>query len=299
MLQGLNSNPKNLPCKLFYDDNGSHLFEEITRLDDYYPTITEINILREHATEIAEMLGDTAVIIEYGSGASTKVKILLDALSHPKAYVPIDISSEFLQDAASKIAKEYLDLKVIPVVADYTTLVSLPELPVGNRAIFFPGSTIGNFTPTEAKKFLNISRTVCGPQGSVIIGVDLTKNPLTLHRAYNDSAGITARFNMNMLTRLNRELGANFDTSKFKHYAFYNPEHRRIEMHLVSLQQQTIAIAGESIGFAQGESIWTEASYKYSLESFAELARTAGFRVAHVWQDHAQLFSLQYLTAAV
>ena len=298
VLRGLRSPQKELPCKLLYDELGSELFEQICALDEYYPTRAEMRIMRSAAPDIAARLGRGCVLIEYGSGSSTKTRLLLDHLEQPAGYVPIDISREQLRQSAQAIAQAYPGLQVLPVVADYTAdfEIPLPRTRPARRVAYYPGSTIGNFVPEDAKRFLARIARVCGPEGGLLIGVDLKKDPLMLHRAYNDALGITARFNLNLLTRLNRELDATFALDQFRHYAFYNPVFARVEMHLVSLIDQRVRVAGVEIPFERGESIWTEASYKYSPEEFASLAAAAGWRLEQVWTDDRGLFSVQYLS---
>ena len=300
VLRGLFSPQKQLPCKLFYDDHGSQLFEEITTLDEYYPTRAELRIMRSAAPEIAARLGPDCLLVEYGSGSSLKTRILLDHLDRPAGYVPIDISRELLQQSAAALSASYEGLKVLPLCADYTGRLELPQpLPAcARRVAYYPGSTIGNFVPEDARSFLAGIADVCGGEGGLLIGVDLKKDPLMLHRAYNDVLGITAAFNLNILTRLNRELGANFRLENFRHYAFYNPVFARVEMHLVSLIEQVVRVQNVNIHFDVGESIWTEASYKYTPQEFAALAATAGWRVEQIWTDDRALFSVQYLTVA-
>jgi L-histidine Nalpha-methyltransferase len=297
VLRGLRSPQKELPCKLFYDHTGSELFEQITSLDEYYPTRAELRILRSSAEDMAARLGAECLLIEYGSGSSTKTRLLLDKLTRPAGYVPIDISRDLLAASAAELAHTYPDLVVVPVCADYTGSVQLPTpLPKHARRIaYYPGSTIGNFVPEDARRFMVRMGDVCGRDGGLLIGVDLKKDPLMLHRAYNDALGITAAFNTNILVRLNRELGANFAVDQFRHYAFYNPVFARVEMHLVSLVEQTVRVANVDIRFERGESIWTEASYKYAPQEFAALAAGAGWHVEQVWTDDRGLFSVQYL----
>jgi dimethylhistidine N-methyltransferase len=298
VLRGLRSPQKELPCKLFYDRIGSELFEQITSLDEYYPTRAELRIMRACAAEIAARLGPNCLLIEYGSGSSTKTRLLLDQLERPAAYVPIDISRELLEESAAELMRAYRGLRVIPVSADYTTPLELPAglPPHARRIAYYPGSTIGNFVPEDARRFMARMADVCGRGGGLLIGVDLKKDPLMLHRAYNDALGVTAAFNLNILVRLNRELGANFAVERFRHYAFYNPVFARVEMHLVSLEEQTVRVVDTDIHFERGESIWTEASYKYAPKEFAELAAAAGWHVDQVWTDDRGLFSVQYLT---
>jgi dimethylhistidine N-methyltransferase len=297
VLAGLRARPKSLPPKLFYDERGSELFAMICRTPEYYPTRTEAAIMREHAGAMASMIGPRAMLIEYGSGTADKTRILLDQLDTPVAYVPIDISREHLLESSSEIASDYPGLAVLPVCADYDQPVDLPSPrePVERRIVYFPGSTIGNFHPDDAVAFLARMARRAGPRGAVLIGVDLKKDPALLNAAYNDTGGVTAAFNLNMLVRLNREIGADFDVERFAHRAFYNEDEGRIEMHLVSEAAQTVTLGRCSIAFTRHESIWTESSYKYSLDGFARLAARAGLRVDRVWTDADTLFSVQYL----
>ena len=297
-IAGLSKTPKELPSKYFYDAIGSHLFEQICELDEYYVTRTELEIMRQNSEEIATLLGPRCLLIEYGSGSSKKTRTLLDALRDPAGYVPIDISKEYLQISAAALAEAYPELEVLPVCADYTGDFQLPrpEKQVERRVAYFPGSTIGNFEHDAALCFLQHIAQVCRG-GGLLIGVDLKKDANILHRAYNDRQGVTARFNLHLLARLNLELGANFCLDQFGHYAFYNPHQGRIEMHLISLRKQTVQIGKHEFPFNAGESIWTEISYKYTLEGFAQLAGEAGFSVRQVWTDPRGLFSVQYLVA--
>jgi dimethylhistidine N-methyltransferase len=298
VLRGLRSPQKELPCKLLYDEYGSQLFEQICELDEYYPTRTELRIMRESAPAMAASIGPDSLLVEYGSGSSTKTPLLLDHLERPAAYVPIDISREILHDSARQLAERYPRLEILPVCADYTAPFALPtpRAEAARRVAYYPGSTLGNFVPEDAKRFLRRIADVVGPNGGLLLGVDLKKDPLMLHRAYNDALGITAAFNLNILTRLNREFGATFAIDRFRHYAFYNPVFARVEMHLVSLQPQTVRVAGVDINFDRGESIWTEASYKYTQTEFAALVGAAGWHVEQTWTDDRNLFSVQYLT---
>ncbi len=296
ILQGLQDAKKELPSKYFYDDVGSRLFEQICLLDEYYLTRTELGIMQEHMPEIASLIGSDCLLIEYGSGSSTKIRMLLDALHRPAGYVAIDIAKEQLQRSLASLAAAYPALEVFPVCADYTSDFELPSpsAPVARRVAYFPGSTIGNFDREPAIRFLQqIAKTCKG--GGLLIGVDLKKDFNILHRAYNDGQGITARFNLHLLERINQELDADFQLNKFSHYAFYNPGQSRIEMHLVSLTHQVVHIGDDELSFKLGESIWTESSYKYTLAEFAQLAASAGFTVERVWTDARQLFSVQYL----
>lgn len=294
---GLQQPIKELPAKFLYDERGSRLFEQIAELDEYYLTRTEIAILAVHAREMTALIGPQCLLIEYGSGSSTKTIVLLDTLQEPAGYVPIDISKEQLLLSTRKLAAAYPNLEVFPVYADYTSDFELPvpPQPVSRRVVYYPGSTIGNFDPEAAQCFLTHIAEVCGQGGGLLIGVDLKKDPELLHRAYNDRKGITAAFNLNLLVRINRELGADFQPDQFRHYAFYNPQLSRIEMHLVSLTNQTVHLDNQKVRFKVGESIWTESSYKYTPDEFEHLAAAAGFAVEQVWTDRQQLFSVQYL----
>jgi dimethylhistidine N-methyltransferase len=297
VLRGLFSPQKELPCKLLYDEVGSQLFEQICALDEYYPTRAEMRIMRASGPEMAARLGRDCLLVEYGSGSSTKTALLLDHMVDPVGYVPIDISREMLAESARAIARRYPRLEVLPVCADYTRPVQMPvtRSAAARRVAYYPGSTLGNFVPEDAKRFLRTIGDVCGPACGLLLGVDLKKDPLMLHRAYNDALGITADFNLNILSRLNREMGANFDIDAFRHYAFYNPVFARVEMHLVSLKPQAVRVADVDIRFERGESIWTEASYKYNQDEFRALAAASGWRVEQTWTDDRNLFSVQYL----
>ena len=298
VLRGLQAERKELPSKYFYDEAGSQLFEQICAQDEYYLTRTELSIMREQAREMAALLGPRCLLIEYGSGSSTKTRLLLDAVRDPAGYVPIDISKEQLLCSVASLALAYPDLEVLPVCADYTNHFDLPtpQKPPARKVAYFPGSTIGNFERESARSFLRQVATVC-QGGGLLIGVDLQKDFNILHRAYNDAQGVTAQFNKHLLERINQELGGNFQVQYFAHYAFYNPAQGRVEMHLVSLQDQTVRIGEVDILFKRGESIWTESSHKYSLADFAHLAADAGFTVERVWTDPRTLFSVQYLKA--
>ncbi len=295
VLEGLARTPKELPPKLFYDERGSSLFDHITTLPEYYPTRTEAHIMREHGKSMAKMIGVSAMVIEYGSGSSDKTRILLDRLEDPVAYVPIDISREHLLESAWKLSRDYPGLDVLPVCADYDQPIEIPQAgrPVDRRVVYFPGSTIGNFHPEDAVPFLRRMTRHAGTGGALLIGVDLKKDPDILNRAYNDSQGVTAAFNINMLLRLNREIRSDFDIEHFQHRAFYNEDAGRIEMHLVSTIDQRVTINGTTVHFDAGESIWTESSYKYSVEQFSAMASEAGFEAEQVWTDDDLLFSVQ------
>lgn len=299
VLHGLRQSQKTLPCKYFYDARGSHLFDQICELDEYYPTRTELAIMRDNIAEMAALLGPNVCLVEYGSGSSLKTRLLLDAARDLAAYVPVDISREHLRRTADELARAYFPLEVRPVCADYTQAFSLP---VGSRAdlvpvAYFPGSTIGNFHRPAARAFLGGVARLVGPGGGLLIGVDLKKDTPLLERAYNDRAGVTAAFNLNVLTRINRELGGNFHLDCFEHYAFYNEWAGRIEMHLTSLRDQQVHIGNAPICFDADETIHTECSYKYSLDDFAALASSASWSVERVWTDDRQMFSVQYLRA--
>jgi dimethylhistidine N-methyltransferase len=293
---GLGREPKTLPCKFFYDARGSALFEEICRLPEYYLTRTEIAILEQYAGAIAAHLGPHARLVELGSGASIKVRILLRALDTPAAYVAVDISREPLRAAAGRLAAEFPGLAVVAVCADYTRSFALPPLPgpAGRRIGFFPGSTIGNFEPDAVVRFLRHCAELLGPGGEMLIGADLKKDPAILNAAYNDSAGINAAFNLNLLERINRELGGDLAVARFAHVAFYNETAGRMELYLESGAAQSATIAGRRFDFAAGERIHTENSYKYSIEEFRTLAAHAGFRPVDTWTDPEHLFSLHY-----
>jgi dimethylhistidine N-methyltransferase len=294
----LSQHPKRLSPKYFYDATGSELFEAITRLPEYYPTRTELKILRDHGGEIAAIIPKGAALVEFGAGATTKVRLLLEKCAFG-AYVPVDISGDFLNAQASALREDFPTLAVYPVAADFTAPFALPEEIAGMPKVgFFPGSTIGNFEPHEASRFLRSARDILGAGAQMIIGADLEKNERVLHDAYNDASGVTARFNLNVLVRMNRELGGNFDLSAFAHRAIYNRERHRIEMHLISKNTQTVRMLGTSFSFRPGETIHTENSYKYSVERFAALARGSGWTVRESWTDEKKMFSVHALTVS-
>jgi dimethylhistidine N-methyltransferase len=297
VLGGLSRPRKAIPCKFFYDARGSALFEAICRLPEYYPTRTEIAILEANAGEIAAQIGPHGRVIEFGSGASTKARILLRALDRPAAYVPVDISREHLRDAAASLAEDFPSLSVVAVCADYTRPFPLPPLPGpdGKRVGFFPGSTIGNFQPDAAVAFLANYARILGPGGEMVIGVDLKKDPAILNAAYDDRAGVTAQFNLNLFERINRELDGDLDIDRFEHVAFYNETEGRVEIYIRSLANQEAWIAGRHFRFAKGELVHTEYSYKYSIAEFRDLAARAGFRPLDTWTDPGRLFSVHYL----
>ena len=299
VIEGLAAVPKWISPKWLYDARGSELFDEITELADYYPTRIETEIMRASAKEMAELAGPGSVLVEYGSGSSQKTRILLERMLDLTAYVPIDISEEHLLGTAKGLREDFPALNVVPVVADYTQPIALPlEIdPAAHRVVYFPGSTIGNFHPTEARRFLTRIADVCGEWGGLLIGVDLKKDPNVLHRAYNDPEGVTAAFNRNLLTRMNRELGSNFIEDAYTHYAFFDPQEGRVEMHLVSLTEQIVEVGGQEFSFRAGESLWTECSYKYALWEFKELAAGAGFEERRTWTDAETRFAVMYLEA--
>jgi dimethylhistidine N-methyltransferase len=295
VVEGLSATPKHISAKYFYDAEGSRLFERITELPEYYPTRCELRILQDRAAEIAALIPAGAALIEFGSGSPRKARILLQAAPKLACYVPVDICAEMLEQAAFELRRDVPRLKVLPVVADFCLPFDLPAeakaAPV--RVGFFPGSTIGNFEPHEAAAFLRNAARMLGPGATLIIGADLIKSVDVLNAAYNDKAGVTAAFNLNLLKRINRELGGTFKLDSFEHHAFYNRERSRIEMHLASLRRQKVKVAGETIDFRAGETIHTENSYKYSLDSLAALARGVGWRPAAAWTDPRKYFSIQ------
>jgi dimethylhistidine N-methyltransferase len=298
LIAGLRQQPRSVSPKFFYDAAGSALFEQICELPEYYPTRTEIGILTERASDIARCIGPRAELVEFGAGAVRKVRLLLDALEEPLRYTPIDISGEHLLASAASLREAYPTLDVLPVVADFSGALTLPPPPAAAaaRVGFFPGSSIGNFSPDEALRLLQrMAPWLAG--GGLLIGVDLVKDPAELHAAYNDAAGVTAAFNLNLLARANRELDADFDLTRFAHYAFYNPLQQRIEMHLLSRGAQTVTVAGERFSFAEGESLHTENSYKYTVDGFNALAREAGFMPEAVWCDEQRRFAVHWLVA--
>ncbi len=301
VLSGLTRRAKSIPCRFLYDERGSALFEEICELPEYYLTRTEIAILADCAGEIGALAGRHAQLIEFGSGASRKVRLLLDALEDPAAYVAIDISREPLRRAAEAVAADFPKVPVVAVCADYLQPLRLPPLPArgeGRRLGFFPGSTIGNFTPAAAVDFLAGCRRVIERGGAFLVGVDLKKAPALLHAAYNDRAGVTAQFNLNLLERINRELDADFDLDRFAHDASYNEAAGRIEIFIRSRADQIVTVAGRAIRFAEGERIHTEDSCKYTVAEFQRLAARSGFRPLRHWIDPAALFSVHLLGVA-
>jgi dimethylhistidine N-methyltransferase len=298
VIAGLSRRPRSIPCKFLYDERGARLFTMICRAPEYYPTRTEFAILRRHGDDMASRLPAGAVLVEFGSGTSRKADHLLAKMAKPSAYVPLDVSAPCLAAASTRLSGRFPDLRIQPVVADFSRPFQLPAgLPKEPRVGFFPGSTIGNFDPPEAAGLLGRFGGVLGRGCRLIVGVDLRKTPRVLHAAYNDNAGVTAAFNLNLLVRANREIGANFDLKGFAHRAIYNRPLGRVEMHLVSLHRQSVRIAGHRFEFACGETIHTENSYKYSRTGFRRLARAVGFAVEASWTDERQLFSVHLLAA--
>lgn len=297
VVEGLSRPNKSLPCKYFYDERGAALFEKICSVKEYYLTDTDLEIMEQHAPEMGALIGPGAFLVEYGSGSGRKTRHLLEHLDTPAAYVPVDISREQLAQTAESLAVDFPHIRVLPVCTDYTTPFALPRIdPAPKRSVaFFPGSTIGNFELAAAEQFLRHIARTCGAGGGLIIGVDLKKDPNVLEAAYNDSKGVTAAFNLNLLARINRELRGNFDLENFAHVAIFNNQHSRIEMHLESRIEQAATVAGKRFEFAAGERICTEYSYKYDLAHFATMAARAGFEVEKVWTDRAERFSVQYL----
>ncbi len=300
-IAGLKASPRHLPCKYFYDAKGARLFEQICELPEYYPTRTEIGILKRFLPDMCRLIGPRARIVEYGSGEGLKIRLLLDALQTPAAYTAIDISREQLQLAASQLSGDYPGVDIQPVCADYSSELNLPQPHQGfeRTVVFFPGSTIGNFAPEEAvammRRFATLARQGQQP-GGLLIGVDLKKSRQRIEAAYNDGLGLTAKFNLNLLRRLNREVGANFQLDHWQHRAFWNERRGAIEMHLVSQREQVVRINGDTFAFTAGDSVHTENSFKYTQEEFIALAAQAGFRSVEVWTDDESLFSVHYLT---
>jgi dimethylhistidine N-methyltransferase len=298
VVSGLSNDPKTLPCKYFYDGRGSKLFDRICELDEYYPTRTEIGILERRAEEIGNRLGDRALLVELGSGSSTKTHVLLRALSNPVGYVPVDISRDHLREAANRIVQNFPNLAVRPVCADFNEPFTLPPDVVGEheRVVFFPGSTIGNFDRDGRLALLERIADLCQPRGgSLLLGIDLVKDTKRLEAAYNDAKGVTADFNRNLLLRINRDLGADFEIDRFEHRAIFAEEHQRIEMYLVSAEDQQVAINGSSFRFRGGETICTEHSYKFTIRGFSELSAQAGWTLDEVWTDDDDLFAILLL----
>jgi L-histidine Nalpha-methyltransferase len=297
VLEGLRKSPKELSPVWFYDEYGSFLFDTICELPEYYLTRTELGIMQMHAAEMAQLIGPQAAMIEFGSGTSLKTRVLLDQLVAPAAYVPVDIAREHLLEAASTLARDYPAMPIVPVCADFTQPFDLPEsiAQAQRRIVYFPGSTVGNFSPDAAGELLTSMRQMIGDDGAVLIGIDLKKDIEVLKRAYDDRSGTTAAFNLNALRHINRELGADFDLEAFEHRAEWIEAQDRIEMHLVSKRDQVVEIAGHRIGFARGEYLRTEYCHKYTLESFATLAASAHLLATRTWTDAEKKFCVQLL----
>lgn len=294
VVAGLRSSPKSLPCKYFYDERGSQLFDDICGLDEYYLTRTEDAIIRRHAQEMADQIGPGVMLVEYGSGSSTKTRALLDHLAAPVAYVPVDISREHLRHTAAQLSRAYPHIEMLPVCADFTKPFHLPKSrrPPTHSAVFFPGSTIGNFQPDDARAMLVYLAAMCGRGGGLLIGIDLQKSTRTIEAAYNDARGVTAEFNRNLLQRINGELDADFDLDQFRHRAAYDRQIGRIEMSLVSLQPQRVTIGGHEFDFGAEEPIVTEYSHKYTIDGFAEMAADAGLTLRRKWTDAGEQFAV-------
>lgn len=296
VLEGLSKPKKSLPCRFFYDARGSELFEEITRLPEYYPTRTETEILARNAGNIAGFIPEGSVLVEFGAGSSLKTEILLDRVASHVTYVPIDVSPSALSAAFERLKKRYPSLDIHPLVANFSQPFALPaDLDGRTRTGFFPGSTIGNLTPPEVTRLLADLGSALGARSRLIIGVDLKKEARKLVLAYNDSAGVTAAFNLNLLARINRELQGTFDLESFRHDAIYNPREGRIEMHLLSTRDQDATVSGHRFHFRPGESIHTENSYKYAPDQFRTLSAMADWSTAALWTDNAALFSVHAL----
>lgn len=300
VLGGLGERPRHLPCKFFYDERGSQLFDEICGLDEYYLTRTELAIMERYGAEMAEQIGPGVMLVEYGSGSSVKTRLLLDRLPDPVAYVPVDISRDHLQLTADRLSASYPQIEVLPVCADFTQSFHLPssnQKPT-HSAVYFPGSTIGNFQPEAARKMLTQIAPLCGTGGGLLIGIDLQKDASVIEAAYNDRHGITAEFNLNLLRRINRELDGDFNLNQFQHRAFYNNELGRVEIYLVSSRNQRVTVADESFEFGEGEQICTEYSHKYTIKGFAEMATEAGLTLRRHWTDDRDRFAVLHFAVA-
>jgi dimethylhistidine N-methyltransferase len=297
VINGLGAREKYIPCHFLYDARGSELFEKITQLDEYYPTRTEIALLQKYGPRISQLVGTDCAVIEFGSGSSRKTHVLIESLQDIAAYVPIDIAGEALSEAAESLRKKFSDLTVIPVNADFNDAIELPDAVAGAPKLgFFPGSTIGNFSHADAAQFLADAGELLGRDSAFLVGVDLKKDTDTLLAAYNDAEGVTAEFNLNLLTRINRQLDGDIDLAKYKHEAVYNETEGRIEIYIVSLDDQKLSVLGQPFTLARGERIHTENSHKYSVEEFGAMARKAGWQSDEVWIDDRALFSLHFLS---
>jgi L-histidine N-alpha-methyltransferase len=296
-LEGLSRSRKEIPCKWLYDARGSGLFERICGLPEYYPTRTELGIMEREAPVMAALLGPGCALTEYGPGSGQKALLLLRHLERPAAYVPVDISATALEEASARVARAFPALRVLPACADFTARFELPRVAAARRrVVYFPGSTIGNFHKPEMVAFLRGVARQCGSRGGLLIGVDLPKGRSVLEPAYDDAQGVTAAFNLNLLVRMNRELGADFRLDRFRHRAVYDERAGRVEMHIVSTVPQVVTVAGRGVAFREGESIWTESSYKYDVEEFTALAALAGWRCEETWTDARAWFGVHYLT---
>lgn len=297
VLHGLSQPRKTLPCKYLYDERGSQLFDQICQTEEYYPTRTELSIMEQHADCIAYQIDKAVMLVEYGSGSSLKTRVLLDALREPAAYVPVDISEEHLLKTAVELQSLYPALDVMPVVADFTRPFALPssEQPASHVALYFPGSTIGNFTPQAAGELLRGMASLLGPGGGLLIGIDLQKDVPIIEAAYNDAQGVTAEFSLNLLHRINAELAGNFDIGQFVHRAIYNPRAHRVEISVVSQSAQSVRIGEHMIHFEPGEQILTEYSHKYTIEGFAQFASQFGFSLHESWTDARDYFGVLHL----
>src|SRR5580704_7155601 len=294
VIAGLQTRPKHLSCKYFYDQRGSKLFDRICQLDEYYLTRSELAIMDRFAPEMGAQIGPGAMLVEYGSGSSVKTRYLLDGLPDPVAYVPVDISGDHLRQTARELARDYPRIEILPVCADFTKDFALPrsQRTASHAAVYFPGSTIGNFLPGEAVALLRRITRMCGTGGGLLIGIDLKKNIPTIEAAYNDRLGVTAEFNLNLLRHINRELGADFDLDRFFHQARYNAELGRVEMHLISRRAQTVTLGGETVEFEPGETICTEHSHKYTVDEFAAVASAAGLTLRREWTTEKREFAV-------
>jgi dimethylhistidine N-methyltransferase len=294
VISGLRSMPKHLSCKYFYDRRGSELFDRICLLEEYYLTRAELAVMDQFAPEMGAQIGAGAMLVEYGSGSSVKTRYLLDGLPDPVAYVPVDISGDHLQQTSQELARDYPQIEILPVCADFTRDFALPRSrrTASHAAVYFPGSTIGNFMPNEAVALLRRITRLCGTGGGLLIGIDLKKDPPTIEAAYNDRLGVTAEFNLNLLRRINRELGADFDVDQFFHQARYNAALGRVEMYLISRQAQTVTLGGEIVEFEPGETICTEHSHKYTVDEFSAVAAGAGLTLRREWTTEKREFAV-------
>ena len=300
VLQGMRVRPRSLPCKYFYDERGSQLFDAICELDEYYLTRAELAIMRENAAEIAKQIGPAAMLVEYGSGSSIKTRLLLQQMAQPAAYVPVDISREHLQSVANELNEAFPRIEVLPVCADFTKPFELPrsQQALTHNVVYFPGSTIGNFQPAQARALLSRIAPLCGTGGGLIIGIDLKKDIATIEAAYDDMDGVTADFNLNLLERINRQLDGDFDLDQFEHSANYSVEHGRVEISVISQRQQVVTVADEPFHISAGESIRTEYSHKYTVEEFSLTARGVGLVLKQHWTDSDELFAVLHLVVA-